>query len=122
MVHPARIVHRHWDRARPCHICTGTGLTPPKSAPKLCSLLSHLHLDWARIFAFAATEFPCAVRSLAATSLALLHSCSKHGVVTDLLENDVVVDGRIVTGQNQMGSCQVSQLLMQMVQSRKVSA
>ena len=56
------------------------------------------------------------------TSLALLHSCSKHGVVTDLLENDVVVDGRIVTGQNQMGSCQVSQLLMQMVQSRKVAA
>lgn len=42
----------------------------------------------------------------------------KHGLVSDLLENDVVVDGRIVTGQNQMGSCQVSQLLMQMLQNR----
>jgi len=41
----------------------------------------------------------------------------KHGLITDILENDVVVDGRIVTGQNQMASCQVPQLLMQMLQS-----
>lgn len=39
----------------------------------------------------------------------------KHGLISDLLENDVVVDGRIVTGQNQMGSCQVPQLLMGML-------
>ena len=39
----------------------------------------------------------------------------KHGLLTDLLSNDVVVDGRIVTGQNQMASCQVPQLLMQML-------
>jgi hypothetical protein len=97
----SRLPHLHWDWARPSHICTGTGL----AYSPLPQLSSRVRL-----------------RSLAVTSLALLHSCSKHGVVTDLLENDVVVDGRIVTGQNQMGSCQVSQLLMQMVQSRKVSA
>jgi hypothetical protein len=43
---------------RPCHICTGTGLTPPTSAPGLGSLLSpsapgprwprpHVRQDWA---------------------------------------------------------------------------
>ena len=42
--------------------------------------------------------------------------------MTDLLENEVVVDGRIVTGQNQMGSCQVSQLLMQMLQARSLGS
>ena len=41
----------------------------------------------------------------------------KHGLLTDLLQNDVVVDGRIVTGQNQMASCQVPQLLMQMLKT-----
>jgi len=43
---------------------------------------------------------------------------SKRGLVTDILSNDVVVDGRIVTGQNQMASCQVPQLLMQMLESK----
>ena len=36
---------RGW--ARPSHICTGTGLAPPTSAPGLGSPLSHLHRDWA---------------------------------------------------------------------------
>ncbi len=35
---------RH-DRAHPCHICTGTGLTPPTSAPGLGSPLLCLHRD-----------------------------------------------------------------------------
>jgi len=39
-----------------------------------------------------------------------------HGLLTDITSNDVVVDGRIVTGQNQMAACQVPQLLMQMIQ------
>ena len=30
---------------RPCHICTGTGLTPSKSAPGPGSRLPHLHRD-----------------------------------------------------------------------------
>ena len=30
---------------RPCHICTGTGLTPATSAPGLGSPLPHLHRD-----------------------------------------------------------------------------
>ena len=32
---------------RPCHICTGTGLTPATSAPGLGSPPPHLHRDWA---------------------------------------------------------------------------
>ena len=36
----------------------------------------------------------------------------KHGLLSDLLENDVVADGRIITGQNQQGSCQVAQRLL----------
>ncbi len=40
--------HLHRDWARPCHICTGTGLTPATSAPGLGSPLPHLHRDWAR--------------------------------------------------------------------------
>ncbi len=31
----------------PCHICAGTGLTPATSAPGLGSPLPHLHRDWA---------------------------------------------------------------------------
>ena len=38
----------HWDSARPAHICAGTGLAPPTSAPGLGSPLPHLHRDWAR--------------------------------------------------------------------------
>ncbi len=38
-------LHRIW--ARPCHICTGTGLTPATSAPALGSPPPHLHRDWA---------------------------------------------------------------------------
>jgi hypothetical protein len=30
-----------------CHICAGTGLTPPTSAPGLRSALPHLRRDWA---------------------------------------------------------------------------
>ena len=37
----------HWDWAHPCHICAGTGLTPPTSAPGLVSPLPHLRRDWA---------------------------------------------------------------------------
>ena len=48
--------HLHRDRARPCHICTGTGLTPPTSPPGRGSPLPHrdlgsragLHRDWFR--------------------------------------------------------------------------
>ena len=39
--------HLHRDWARPCHICTGTGLAPATSAPGLGSPLPHLHRDWA---------------------------------------------------------------------------
>jgi len=38
---------------------------------------------------------------------------SKHGLVTDLMENLVVQDGNVITGQNQMAACQVPQLMMQ---------
>lgn len=45
-----------------------------------------------------------------------IYECN-HGIVTDLNQNDVVIDGRIVTGQNQQASCQVPQELMTMLQS-----
>jgi hypothetical protein len=35
-------------RCDPCHICTGTALTPATSAPGLGSPLPHLHRDCAR--------------------------------------------------------------------------
>lgn len=44
-----------------------------------------------------------------------VYECN-HGILTDLNQNDVVIDGRIVTGQNQQGSCQVPQELMTMLQ------
>ncbi len=40
--------HLHQDWAHPAHICTGTGLTPPTSAPELGSPRPHLHRDSAR--------------------------------------------------------------------------
>jgi len=46
-----------------------------------------------------------------------MYEC-KHGILTDLTQNDVVVNGRIATGQNQQASCQVPQELMTMLQSR----
>lgn len=45
-----------------------------------------------------------------------VYECS-HGVLTDLNQNKVVIDGRIVSGQNQQASCQVPQELMTMLQS-----
>jgi hypothetical protein len=42
---PLPHLHEHW--ARPCHICTGTGLTAATSALGLGSPLPHLHCDWA---------------------------------------------------------------------------
>ena len=44
-----------------------------------------------------------------------IYEC-KHGLI-EPLQNDVVSDGRIITGQNQMASCQVSQLLMDQLQA-----
>ena len=38
-------LHRDW--ARPCHICTGTGLTPPITARDWAHRCPHLHRDWA---------------------------------------------------------------------------
>ena len=35
------------DRAHPCHVCTGTGLTPASSAPGLGSPLPPLRRGWA---------------------------------------------------------------------------
>jgi hypothetical protein len=34
-------------QARAAHICVGTGLKPPTSAPGLGSPRPHLHRDWA---------------------------------------------------------------------------
>eukprot|EP01063_Lacrimia_lanifica_P036795 TRINITY_DN7390_c0_g1_i1.p1 TRINITY_DN7390_c0_g1~~TRINITY_DN7390_c0_g1_i1.p1 ORF type:complete len:292 (+),score=120.91 TRINITY_DN7390_c0_g1_i1:58-933(+) len=42
----------------------------------------------------------------------------KHGLLTDLFENDVVVDGTLVTGQNQMAGCQVPQQMMKLHAAR----
>jgi len=42
-----------------------------------------------------------------------IYEC-KHGLVTDLTSNDVVIDGNLVTGQNQMASCQVPQEMMKL--------
>jgi hypothetical protein len=39
--------HLRRDWARPCHICTWTGLSSATSAPGLGSALPHLHRDWA---------------------------------------------------------------------------
>jgi hypothetical protein len=39
--------HLHRDWAHPVHICTGTRLTLPTSAPGLGSPCPHLHRDWA---------------------------------------------------------------------------
>ena len=39
--------HQHRDWAHRSHICTGTGLTAPTSAPGLGSPLPHLQRDWA---------------------------------------------------------------------------
>ncbi len=47
-----------------------------------------------------------------------LYQC-KHGLFTDLLSNDVVTDGRIVTGQNQQGSCQVAQRLLALANDKQ---
>jgi hypothetical protein len=44
---PWPVPHLHWDWARPCHVCTGTGLNPATSAPGLGSILPRLHRDWA---------------------------------------------------------------------------
>ena len=41
---PERITNL--ERCTVAHICTGTGLTPPTSAPGLGSPLPHLHRDW----------------------------------------------------------------------------
>ncbi len=38
--------HLHWDWARRCHICTGTGLIRATSALGLDSPLPHLRWDW----------------------------------------------------------------------------
>lgn len=46
----------------------------------------------------------------------------KHGVLEDITANDVVVDGRIVTGQNQMASCMVPQLLMKFLTTAKTTS
>ena len=43
--------HLHRDWARPCHICTGTGLAPATSAPEPGSPLQHLHRDGAHAHA-----------------------------------------------------------------------
>jgi hypothetical protein len=40
-------LHRDWAHPCPCHICTGTGPTPPRSAPGLGPPWPHLHRDWA---------------------------------------------------------------------------
>ena len=40
-------LHSSAYACQPCHICTGTGLTPATSAPGLGSPLPHLHWDWA---------------------------------------------------------------------------
>ena len=42
------VPHLHRDSTRPCHICTGTRLTPATSAPGLGSPLPHLHQDSAQ--------------------------------------------------------------------------
>ena len=47
-----------------------------------------------------------------------IYEC-KHGLITDVRSNKVVVDGRIVTGQNQQGSCQVAQKLLQLAGEAK---
>jgi hypothetical protein len=39
--------HLRWDSAHRFHICAGTGLTPPTTAPGLGSPLPHLCRDWA---------------------------------------------------------------------------
>ncbi len=39
--------HLHQDWAHPSHICTGTGPTPPTSAPGLGATRPHLRWDWA---------------------------------------------------------------------------
>jgi hypothetical protein len=39
--------HLRRNRARPCRICAGTGLTPTTSALRFGSPLPHLHPDWA---------------------------------------------------------------------------
>jgi hypothetical protein len=52
--------HLHRDRTHPCHICTGTGLTPATSAPGSGSPLPHLHRDRAqpRLCAVSASVQP----------------------------------------------------------------
>ena len=45
--HPP-LPHLHRDWARPCHICSGTGLAPAPSAPALGSPLPDLHQVFAR--------------------------------------------------------------------------
>ncbi len=79
---PNRILHRDWarpgtlhqprlgsplpqlrrDRAHPCHICTGTGLTPPTSAPGPGSPRPHLRRDRARPLSYR-TAAPARART-----------------------------------------------------------
>jgi hypothetical protein len=59
------VPHLHRDWARPCHICTGTGLAPATSAPGLGSPLPHLHRDWAgKPHASALASYPAELRDL----------------------------------------------------------
>ena len=65
-VNIARAASASGDWAHPCHICTGTGLIPPTSAPGLGSSRTHLHRDTAMRRALASSAcrcMPAAVRS-----------------------------------------------------------
>mmetsp|Transcript_10518 Transcript_10518/g.17160 ORF Transcript_10518/g.17160 Transcript_10518/m.17160 type:complete len:300 (-) Transcript_10518:2441-3340(-) len=46
-----------------------------------------------------------------------IYKC-RHGFVTDVLQDYYVADGNIVTGQNQMASCEVPQILMRKLEKR----
>ena len=68
--------HMRWDCARPlppCHICTGTGPTPPASAPKRGAPLPHLHQDCCHPAHICTRTAPAPARICAATPV---HRCS----------------------------------------------
>ena len=68
---------------RPCHICTGTGLTPATSASGPGSPLPHLHRDWAN---------PC-------------HICTGTGRTLPHLHRDWANPCHICTGTRRPGTC-----------------
>jgi hypothetical protein len=106
----------HRDVARPCHICTGTGLTPATSASGLGLPQPHLHRDWAHPGHFCigtglttatsapglGSPRPHLHRDCAAACAHHCHICARTGLTRPHLHRDRSVSRRLFSHG---GSC-----------------